>query len=98
MQLASFQDLLRTQTEVVLCERLNHDFIKVGEAGVGSGDGERGVARLPGFHGRQQSRLTRDQLQLQQIRGMCLMSKISKIVDSGEARKQESPPPHPTRS
>lgn len=30
MQLASFQDLLRTQTEVVLCERLNHEFVKVG--------------------------------------------------------------------
>jgi hypothetical protein len=29
LQLASFQDLLRTQTEVVLCERLNHDFIKL---------------------------------------------------------------------
>ncbi|KAL4855575.1 ADP-ribosylation factor GTPase-activating protein AGD3 [Chlorella vulgaris] len=28
-ELASFQDLLRTQTEVVLCERLNHDFIKL---------------------------------------------------------------------
>ena len=29
LQLASFQDLLRTQTEVVLCERLSHDFSKV---------------------------------------------------------------------
>jgi hypothetical protein len=29
MQLASFQDLLRTQTEVVLCERLNHDFVRL---------------------------------------------------------------------
>ncbi|KAI7840581.1 hypothetical protein COHA_005734 [Chlorella ohadii] len=28
-ELASFQDLLRTQTEVVLCERLNHEFVKV---------------------------------------------------------------------
>ncbi|PSC71679.1 ADP-ribosylation factor GTPase-activating AGD1 [Micractinium conductrix] len=28
-ELSSFQDLLRTQTEVVLCERLNHDFIKL---------------------------------------------------------------------
>ncbi|KAL4436335.1 hypothetical protein ABPG77_009897 [Micractinium sp. CCAP 211/92] len=28
-ELASFQDLLRTQTEVLLCERLNHDFIKL---------------------------------------------------------------------
>ena len=29
-QLGMFQDLLRTQTEVVLCERLNHEFSKVG--------------------------------------------------------------------
>ena len=29
MQLASFQDLLRTQTEVVLSERLSHDFARL---------------------------------------------------------------------